>query len=181
MLLSTHSLGTVLAVCSLFELCARNKASLLRRVQILSYGIQLRPYFGRLFPELLGPDEIGHRPARMPRLVAGDPWVRQMEIDAAAPGREVRPGPLLGLLGDSVQPGGRRAWLSLWRRTDYLGFPVDSYAAPDGGRLVAQVPALDRYAEELEPSSYLARVATHGNYLATQGYDAARADLLESP
>ncbi|WP_077489902.1 hypothetical protein [Sinomonas mesophila] len=180
-LLSTHSLGTVLAVCSLFELCARQKEELLGRVQVLSYGIQLRPYFGRLFPELLGPDELGLRPARMPALVAGDPWGRQMELDAAAPARDVREGTLLALLSDSTQPGGRRAWLSLWRRTDYLGFPVDSYAKPDREHLLARVPALDRYAEELEPSSYLARVATHGNYLATTGYASAREELLGSP
>jgi hypothetical protein len=61
-------------------------------------------------------------------------------------------------------------WLNLWRRTDYLGFPGYSYAR--------DANVLDRLALEMEPDSYMAQVATHGNYLPTVAYLEARRDLL---
>ncbi|WP_439656297.1 hypothetical protein ACSHWB_28150 [Lentzea sp. HUAS TT2] len=152
--LSAHSLGAVLAVAALFAL----PAGYLRRVQLLTYGVQLRPYFGRIFPELLGPAVLGTPPVRAGALFSCDPWRRE---PGEAPGRG-----LTSLLGPS--------WVNLWRRTDYLGFPVHGWEDND----------LDRRAGETNGSPD--KVETHGDYHLCAAYrDAFRhlvaIDLNQSP
>lgn len=172
-ILSAHSLGAVLAVSSLFDLHSRGyDGDVERRIQLLTYGVQLRSYFGRGFPELLGPHVLGVRALRMPALFAADPWGRQVLADSAAGQRLVPARSLLGLLGDQPNATGRRAWLSLWRRTDYLGFPLNSYGEED------EELGLDRYAEEISPGVYLACVADHGFYWLTEAYARARDTLV---
>ncbi|MFD4638801.1 hypothetical protein ACFWN2_15915 [Lentzea sp. NPDC058436] len=105
--LSAHSLGAVLAVAALYALPEGD----LRRVQLLTYGVQLRPYFGRIFPELLGPAVLGTPQVRAGTFFSLDPWRR--------PSGDPQPGGLSSLMGEN--------WVNLWRRTDYLGFPVWSW------------------------------------------------------
>ncbi len=62
-----------------------------------------------------------------------------------------------------------RTWVSLWRLTDYLGFPARSFAAAENTR--------DRYAEELDLSGYVAAVDTHGWYYRSPTYHRALAEL----
>lgn len=196
-LLSTHSLGTVLGVAALFHLAAIGRADLLPRVRLLSFGMQLRPYFGRFFPELFGPDVLGTPGVGAPSFWTADPWkgkdlpvlatpprsrarvldrVRLL-ADAGSDGRgghdgarSAAAGPLTALLGSAQSQPAQPVWLNLWRRTDYLGFPGYSYAQ--------DANVLDRLALEMEPDSYMAQVATHGNYLPTVAYLEARRDLL---
>ncbi len=52
------------------------------------------------------------------------------------------------------------AWVNLWRRTDPLGLPVASYAANP----------VDRGAEEIDATAFVASVATHGGYPRTAAY-----------
>jgi hypothetical protein len=213
-LLATHSLGTVLGVAALFHLAATGHADLLPRVRLLSFGMQLRPYFGRFFPELFGPDVLGTPGVAAPSFWTADPWKgKDLPVLGAPPrsrarvlarvgapagpvsgapdaGRSPGAGPLTALLGAAPAPSGRQGingqgpdgqgaaqagqaqpvWLNLWRRTDYLGFPGYSYAR--------DANVLDRLALEMEPDSYMAQVATHGNYLPTAAYLQARRDLL---
>ncbi|USX55975.1 hypothetical protein [Lentzea sp. HUAS12] len=144
--LSAHSLGAVLAVAAIYALPPED----LGRVRLLTYGVQLRPYFGRIFPELLGPPVLGTPQVRAGTFFSLDPWWR--------PPGEPQEGGLSSLLGAN--------WVNLWRRTDYLGFPVRSWT---GG-------SADRRADEtLEGAS---TVETHSDYHRCAAYRKAFAELV---
>jgi 4-amino-4-deoxy-L-arabinose transferase-like glycosyltransferase len=144
--LSAHSLGAVLAVAALFAL----PEGYLRRVQLLTYGVQLRPYFGRIFPELLGPAVLGTPEVRAGAMFSRDPWRRSPGV---LPDRG-----LSALLGPS--------WINLWRRTDYLGFPVHGWS-PN---------SVDRRAAETNGSPD--KVDTHSDYHLCAEFGKAFADLV---
>jgi hypothetical protein len=161
--ISAHSLGSVLAVATVLALPERMLSDPRRPVRLLTYGTQLRAYFGRIFPELLGPAVLGVPDARRGRFWAGDPWEHEADRGAlVAVPHPPAPGSLTARLGD----GG---WISLWRRTDYLGFPVWSYAA--------EANPVDRAAEEVDDTGYLLEVVTHGNYPRAGRYRDALRDL----
>lgn len=175
-ILSAHSLGGVLAVSCIFMLGADTKDGL-RNIGLLTYGTQLRAYFGRFFPELFGPGALGVRPSRGPSLWQPDPWLGQVnedhdpdqtdEVVAHRARADVnRDDPTLREL--LTQPDGAVAWTNLWRRTDYLGFPDFSYRDND----------LDLGADEFGPPLYLVKVATHPNYQASPQYVSALRRLI---
>jgi hypothetical protein len=161
-ILSAHSLGAVLAVACLFTLRPETNDGL-RNVGLLTYGTQLRVYFGRFFPELFGPGPLGTPTQFTPSLRRADPWYTQViadhgDLDEPGPGDEDTDDPtLIQLL---TQPDGEVAWFNLWRRTDYLGFPVFSH----------KPNPIDSGADEFGPPRYLVKVATHPNYQATPQY-----------
>lgn len=164
--LSAHSLGAVLAVSSIMAVRVELGAACVGRISLLSYGTQLRVYFGRMFPELIGPDVLGTSPARGARLFTPDPWETTVAEDVASPpAGPAAPGTVRAMLTGS---GGLR-WVNLWRRTDYLGFPADRYAGS----------TVDRPAEEIDASGYLPVVATHGGYQHSLAYGQALEDLLD--
>jgi hypothetical protein len=144
--LSAHSLGAVLAVAALYAL----PEGYLRRVQLLTYGVQLRPYFGRIFPELLGPAVLGTPDVQAGAMFALDPWQRQPGATPA--------GGLAALLGHN--------WINLWRRTDYLGFPVHGWTPNP----------VDRRAGETDGSPD--KVETHSGYHHCAAYRQAFGDLV---
>ena len=168
--LSAHSLGAVLAVSALFARYSIEEERPLDRLGLITYGTQLRPYFGRFFPELFGSRVLGTRPCVRPRLLARDPWKHQIDADDSADQSvrraSMREPTLAGLLGR-----GRTGWVNVWRHTDFLGFPVHSYAD-------AAANPIDRGATEVEPGPY-GKVATHSNYPATSQYRAALEELLQ--
>lgn len=161
-MLSAHSLGSVLAAATVLALPERVTADPRRPVRLLTYGTQLRAYFGRIFPELLGPAVLGVPPAHGARFWAGDPW----EHEVARGPLVAAPHPPAGSLSARLGDGG---WISLWRRTDYLGFPVWSYAP--------EANPVDRPAEEVDDTGYLLEVGTHGNYPRAGRYREALRDL----
>jgi hypothetical protein len=59
-----------------------------------------------------------------------------------------------------TQPDGQEAWINLWRRTDFLGFPDFSF----------RDNPIDAGADEFGPPLYLVKVATHPNYQASAQY-----------
>jgi hypothetical protein len=59
--------------------------------------------------------------------------------------------------------------VSLWRRTDPLGFPLASY----GPNL------LDRGAEEIDPTAFVASVGGHSGYPRTPAYRRALREVLD--
>ncbi|SDG09729.1 hypothetical protein SAMN05216553_105316 [Lentzea fradiae] len=147
--LSAHSLGAVLAVAALYAL----PAGYLDRVQLLTYGVQLRPYFGRIFPELLGPAVLGTPPVRAGAMFSCDPWRRA-------------PGPAGGSGLSALLEG---HWINLWRRTDYLGFPVHGWAEN----------TVDRRAGETGGAPD--KVETHSDYHLCAAYREAFAELVAKP
>lgn len=171
---SAHSLGAVLAVSTLFTL-RPDDADRLRNVALLTYGSQLRVYFGRFFPELFGPDALGTLGSRRPLLAKADPWYSQVELDQDGDPVVVNASGATdpSLVDMLTQPDGAVAWINLWRRTDYLGFPVNSY------RLEDQRPDdIDRGADEFGPPRYLVKVATHPDYQSAPQYRVALLDLI---
>jgi hypothetical protein len=146
--LSAHSLGAVLAVAAFFRLDGEDR----RGVRLLTYGAQLRPYFGRLFPDLFGPHVLGTQPCPGARLWTADPWADDRQPAAPVPEATT----LLGELGTG--------WLGLWRRTDPLGFPMRAYPDNDTDRLAAEL-LLDE------------GVQTHSGYSLTPAYASALATL----
>ncbi|BDZ66282.1 hypothetical protein [Agromyces mangrovi Wang et al. 2018] len=181
--LAAHSMGSVVAAASLFALVDNAEGARddeVKRIALLTYGTQLRAFFSRFFPSVLGPEDLGVPGVHAPSLWRGDPWRRQVRIDfgldalPAAAGT-ARRGTIVStdrefnmraLMGDGAR------WTSLWRRTDPLGFPVESYATVPGG--------IDRGAAESRPASYLWEIATHGDYLDSAQYLRARSDLVDA-
>jgi hypothetical protein len=176
--LSAHSLGAVLAIAALFHLKATSPDTDFSRIRLLTYGVQLRSYFGRFFPELLGPAVLSTTPSVGPALCPADPWSKQVARDYDRANAEQYTVPenysLASLLsGGWGKPGNSqvsRNWINIWRRTDYLGFPIDSFCTGPGQR--------DRIAEEIEPNGYMEEVATHANYLSTDAYTTSRNALI---
>jgi hypothetical protein len=166
-LVSAHSLGAVVAVAALFHLKACKPDLDFQRIRLLTYGIQLRPYFGRFFPELFGPAVLGTWPTRGPGLFSADPWKAAREEEVFKPGSEGLT--LLKLLRDGQQAN-RPVWRNIWRRSDYLGFPAYAHAQHGND--------LDVYAVETEPKHSQFMVATHGNYTATTTYAKVREEML---
>jgi hypothetical protein len=166
--LSGHSLGGVVAVAALLARWDGTRGPHDHRVALLTHGTQLRPYFGRFFPELLGPAVLGTRPVSGPRAWAVDPWDSPVPTAPPRPGTTLvdsLSGPAGG--GTGAAATSRPRWRSLWRRTDFIGFPVDGY----------RDSAIDTTATELDPEAYLLTIASHGGYTRTPQY-AAELDAL---
>ena len=159
-ILSAHSLGAVLATACIFALRGQGDVPM-DRVGLITYGVQLRPYFGRFFPELFGAEVMGTRPCAGPSLTASDPWIAQVREDEQAPAVRPRTDSLVDILRSGRSAP---AWVNLWRRTDFLGFPAVSYREGNG---------VDRGASELDLRTYLPTIATHGHYPLTPQYQAA--------
>ena len=85
-----------------------------------------------LFPSVFGPDILGVPGTRGPSLWHRDPWSLQVRDewaqDLPTPPTD-REKTLTGILGSDGTDV--RRWRSLWRRTDFLGFPVYAYRGGD--------------------------------------------------
>lgn len=168
--LSAHSLGAVLAIAALFTRDSAGEdggSGRTGRVALLTYGTQVRSYFGRFFPELLGTSALGTAGSGPVAVVDLDPWHREV-LDPPAdslPDLGAR-GTLVRILGGAQ--GRAPAWVNIWRRTDPLGFPVASYGANE----------LDRGAEEIDATAFVADVATHGGYPRVPAYRRAVTEVL---
>lgn len=169
-LLSTHSLGAVLGIAALYHLKAINRGELLPQIRLLTFGVQLRPYFGRFFPDFWGPAVLGTPGIMSPKAFESDPWKGRELLNMTGSQGVAAPEQLVNLLKGGSKDA--TTWLNVWRRTDYLGFPVNSYTATDN--------TIDLTALEIEPDSYQALIATHSNYFRTKRYSQAREALIEN-
>jgi hypothetical protein len=159
----------VLAVAAVCATTTRRSAQdTLRRMFLLTYGSQLRPYFGRLFPELLGPAVQGTAPVAAPTPWGKDPWSRDAPQLDAGPGS-----------GGSVRSLLPERWRNLWRLTDPIGFRADG---PPPTPTTSRNPAeeLDRAAEEFDTSTYVVRVDGHSDYPRSLTYLAVLLDAIGS-
>jgi hypothetical protein len=191
-ILTAHSMGSTIAAATLLSMrgekveTGRSAGQLLAdRLALLSYGSQLRAYFSRFFPSVFGPDVLGVPGLRGPSLWRRDPWHAQVLEEfgrnkkrgfVGEGEREPLPKPLqedqwslTAILGAHARSVPR--WRNLWRRTDYLGFPVYAYRS-DGN-------PVDLGTTESVPDSYLWQIGTHSNYLGTAQFLLARAELVK--
>ncbi len=179
LILSAHSLGGVLAVAIILLLAEMYQA----RIALITYGCQLRAYFGRIFPELLGPRVLGVTNSTPARLFGCPtfPPSSSHEPDADGYPASVR---------ETLTAGDDVRWINLWRPTDYLGFPVYS-REPES--------PLDRPADEVTAEvsqdgrippvkadtpvrfkpNITVRVDTHSDYFRARQYPEAINDLKE--
>ncbi|WP_146806987.1 hypothetical protein [Cellulomonas persica] len=155
-LLSAHSLGGVVCVATLMARWDGPAGPYDHRVGLLTYGTQLRAYFGRFFPELFGPAVLGTRPSTGARLWAPDPWAQTEPglVPSEGPTLRASLSPPDTATADEPTHGSALRWRSLWRRTDFIGFPVDAYAGS----------AVDAPASEIDADAYLLAVAAHSGY-----------------
>lgn len=179
--LAAHSMGGVIAVAALALLSATyaspaEERDAMRRVSLLTFGVQLRVLFGRLLPELVGPAVLGTYPARAPRPWRRDPWSQDADHDARSWASPPSPGTIDRLQGSLLPDAGVR-WISLWRLTDYLGFPAVSGAPSVTRDGVEWRNGVDRYAEEVDRTDRPFVVVTHNDYIRVAAYDRALLDL----
>jgi hypothetical protein len=167
--LSAHSLGSVLAVATIFAMLDPEDAEAtqheLRPISLLTYGSQLRAYFGRILPELLGPEVLGTKPCHAAQLLTVDPWSRERTNDTQT---QIDSNALRALL----KPHSQSRWINLWRRTDFIGFPVVEYAIEP-----SRSDDVDRRAEEVDETGYVLKVLTHSDYPRVPAYFKAFDDL----
>lgn len=164
--ISAHSLGAIIAVAALFHLKATRPGVPFERIGLLTYGTQLRPYFGRFFPELFGPAVLSTAPVGRTGLRApGGPLSERESLHSPS-------GPACLNLGSILGPG-RSRWINLYRKTDYLGFPV-LYRGSGGTECVDTDP----YAQEMDPYTYQFMVVSHSDYLQTPQYEQAIATVI---
>lgn len=179
--LVAHSMGGVLAVSSLGLLASSPQTrDVLGRISLLTFGVQLRAFFGRMLPDLLGPEVLGTRPALAPRLFASDPWARDVARERVTPAPGAAAAPLVrDRLEGTLLPAPGVRWISLWRLTDFLGFPAMSTARGDTAG--TWINGVDRYATELDTTGYMIAVGTHSAYFRAPEYDRALAELAARP
>ncbi|MEO7351872.1 MAG: hypothetical protein ABIR34_09865 [Marmoricola sp.] len=128
---SGHSQGSLIVLA----MASRLNPVHLSRVRMITYGSQIRALYGRVFPRVFGPDEIGYQPT------SGQPSLTDAFPDVPRPvGRVPGPPPLVP---DTFRYRLRTAggeWINLFRRTDPLGWRVFSDIDSDLDLPVPEVP-----------------------------------------
>ncbi len=164
---SAHSQGSVIATAVL-SLLSREQLS---RTRVITYGSQVRALYGRVFPQVLGPAEIGYVATEGPTtLTEAFPEVldpanpRAVFVPPAAdptlPDDEWAELPVMSRL---FTAGGD--WVNLLRLTDPLGYRVFADADSDQDQRVTEVPE-ERVGD---PGPV---VATHSGYQHSSVYRA---------
>jgi len=130
-IVSGHSQGSLIALA----MVSRLNPVHLSRIRMITYGSQIRALYGRVFPRVFGPDEIGYQPT------TGQPSLTDAFPDVPRPVGTV-PGPPPPPV-DSFRFRLRTAggdWVNLFRRTDPLGWRVFSDVDSDLDVPVPEVP-----------------------------------------
>ncbi|GAA1418078.1 hypothetical protein [Agrococcus citreus] len=180
--LAAHSMGGMIAVAALGLLSATaSDPTVLRRVSLLTFGVQLRTYFGRMMPELVGPAVLGTYPARSPRPWKPDPWSSDALDDDDRPWSPAPDGGTMARLRGALLPGDGVAWLNLWRLSDYLGFPAVAGRSSFRRGGISYQNGVDRYAQEIDRTIEPAIVVAHNDYIRVPAYQDALLDLLREP
>src|SRR5262249_42657646 len=131
----------------------------LERVRIVTYGSQIRQLYGRIFPRVFGPDDVGYDQTRS---VTG---LRNPLPDVPSPGVPVPvpvPPAASGSLRGRLESAGG-AWFNLFRRTDPLGWRVFTDVDSNLDLPVPEVPR----APQGDPGP---SVMTHSGYQHTRTY-----------
>lgn len=180
--LAAHSMGGMIAVAALALLgSTTSDSTVLRRVSLLTFGVQLRTYFGRLMPELVGPAVLGTYPARAPRPWKADPWTTDVLDDDGRPWSAPHDGASIARLRGRLMPDDGVPWLNLWRLSDYLGFPAVAGRSSFRRGESSYRNAVDRYAQEIDRTIEPPIVVTHNDYIRVPAYQDALLELARLP
>lgn len=152
--LSGHSQGSLIGVAVLSQI-AGIKADL-ADIRFITYGCQLRTWYGRIFPGVLGPQVLGNT------AMSAAPGFTTATPDAPDTGSAATayPGvPPAGSLAELLKVSGPDpCWVNLFRRTDPIGFRVFG----DTGSTV------DRFVSEYDPDGN--RPRTHSDMQFSEVY-----------
>lgn len=140
--LSGHSQGSAI----LAAVVSRLSRTELSRVRVITYGSQIRAFYGRVFPQVFGPDPIGYVPTPGPTLL-GKAFPDAGTSDPPPTSYSIPAGPVdhwgdQPLLTRVFLAGGD--WVNLFRRTDPLGFRVFSDTDQPPDVVVPEVPVARR-------------------------------------
>ena len=170
-ILSGHSQRSTLLAAAASRLSEPD----LTKVRMISYGSQLRAWYGRIFPAVFGVAALGYVPTNGtstfgdPKWDAPDATQADLGSDSLAPDYTVAlqrnveryKGSLLDRL---TSAGSQPRWVNLFRRTDPIGFRVFSdLDHPGQDTYVLEVPTW----AEGDPGP---TVMTHGSYPQTIEY-----------
>lgn len=160
-ILSGHSQGSTIAVA----VASRLGDDELTRVRLVTYGSQLRTWFGRIFPGVLGSWALGN-----------EALTKQWDFSTAAPdapalaptesyppGDNRAPMSLLARMLRATADTTAQPWINLYRRTDVIGFRVfaDGEAAAD-----VYLSEADTTVQRSDPTL----LPTHSDYPISQTY-----------
>jgi hypothetical protein len=170
-ILSGHSQGSTLLVAAASRLSDND----LEEIRLVTYGSQLRAWYGRIFPAVFGPDALGNVATdRAPTFGKARPDAPSDAVASPRPSL-VFPGYTRdlevamsdhedSLLRRLSRTGERPRWVNLFRRTDPIGFRVFSDIDHVGqDTYVLEVPTR----AEGDPGP---TVMTHGGYPHTIEY-----------
>ncbi len=150
-ILSGHSQGSAVLMA------VTHRLDDLARVRLITYGSQIRAWYGRIFPRVLGPDVIGNVPTTPPRFE--DPQPDAVPVGAPSPPDATS---LPALPGWNTTWGQANAgwwasppappapppqaaavphWVNLFRKTDPIGFRVFSDHTSTWDVYVLEVPS----------------------------------------
>jgi len=173
LILSAHSQGSVIACAAL----SRMEDDELSRTRVITYGSQIRTLYGRIFPAVFGPDQLGYVPTIGAKGL-GDPFpdtpvtgtgTALPYIDPVVVGE---PSTTMPLMTRVLLRGGD--WVNLFRRSDPLGFRIFSDLDEPRDRYVPEVP--DVIVGDAGP-----QVNTHSGYQHTRRYRDAISDWDGEP
>ena len=97
-ILSAHSMGAPIVVAVAFSVAADGAALdhddtvPIERIALLTYGVQLRAYFGRFFPAVFGPQVLGTQGTYAPSLFRRDPWDAEVKREWQIPPKRAKAG-----------------------------------------------------------------------------------------
>jgi hypothetical protein len=151
-ILSGHSQGSLIVAA----MASRLSNPELGRVRVITYGSQIRALYGRVFPGVFGPEDIGYT-ATTGVTALQDPAPDVPNGPPANPAAAQA-----GSLRERLTTNGG-SWVNLFRRTDPLGFRVFSDLDSELDVPVAEVP--NRKLGDPGPV-----VMTHSGYQHTLAY-----------
>ena len=168
-ILSGHSQGAVIAVAA----ASRLSDSELQDVRLITYGTQLRAWFGKIYPGVLGSWALGNQRVDVQwdfsKAQPDAPW----QTEASEPGNSLpdypegdrEPTSLLARMLAANAGGETRPWVNLYRRTDPIGFRV----------FADKSCAADVYLSEADTELQLSDpklITTHSSYPTSKVYRA---------
>lgn len=151
-IVSGHSQGSLIGVAVLSQIAGIRGD--LTGIRFVTYGSQLRTWYGRIFPGVLGPNVLGNSP------MSSAASFTTAAPDAPDPGSggQYQVTPPSGSLADLLAVTGQSSWVNLFRRTDPIGFRVFG----------DEFTSVDRFVSEFDPDGSKPR--THSDMQFSKVY-----------